>query len=183
MTTDRREQLLQATGQGDAAAFRALYDDTSAQLFGVLVRMLKRRELADEVLQDVFVSVWNKASGYRASQGRAITWMVSIARNRAVDVLRKTQRETPMEPAVAEQIPAAPDFGIDPARFADEIGRAEKLYECMGKLSPDQLQSIRLAYFEGFSHSELAERLAKPLGTVKSWVRRGMDQLKDCLSR
>ena len=131
----------------------------------------------------MFVSIWNKAGSYKSSQGRAITWMVSIARNRAVDVLRKTQRETLMEPTVAEQIPAAPHSGVDPVQFSDELTRAQRLHDCMAKLSPDQVRSIRLAYFDGFSHRELAERLAKPLGTVKSWVRRGMDQLKDCLSR
>ena len=183
MATKNREQLLLATARGDAAAFEALYDATAAQLFAVLLRMLKRQDVAEEALQDVFVNVWNKADRYRESQGKALTWMTSIARNRAVDILRRSKREVSLEPKEAEQIPADSVQGIDPEVWADETARAQRLRHCLEELTPDQQRSIRLAFFDGFSHGELAESLDTPLGTVKSWVRRGLEHLKDCLRR
>ncbi len=175
--------LLSKTAQGDRAAFRALYDATSAQLFGVALQFAKRRELAEDIAQDAYMAIWQKAAQYAPSRGTPLAWMCMIVRNRAIDRLRAQARrpqtqslddpETPgplaaAEATLANKAASAPNCAFD----MDKALRALPLV---------QRQAVLLAFVEGLTHVELAERLNAPLGTVKSWVRRGLAALKEDL--
>lgn len=161
--------------RGDQGAFRELYALTSPQLLALLIRMLRRRDLAEEVLQETFVSAWRNAPEYTASRGRVFAWLTTIARNRALDELRKTKR-------------AALDPGASLDDLPDEEGEetygdaeVRALSACLDALPDGQRRSVQLAYLDGLSHDEIAQALRAPLGTVKSWVRRGLAALKQCL--
>jgi len=175
------EELLAATARGDRRAFRQVYQLSGRWLFGIALRTVGRRELAEEVVQEAFVSIWRKAGQYRPERGEPLAWMTRIVRNRAIDRLR-AERRTPREAASLDEIPEA--WLADGAAEAAVAGHDERaLHGCLGKLKNDQRKSIVLAYYYGLTHEELAARLDAPLGTVKSWVRRGLLQLKDCLEQ
>lgn len=180
---DPLEGLLAAVARGDRGAFAELYAATSAQLFALLLRMLQRRDWAEEALQDCYVRVWQKSDSYAPQRGAPMAWLASIARYRALDLLRARRPEVP-ESAFDEERPspleraderAGPD---EQAAAREGIGRLE---DCMKGLIEEQRRSVLLAYYEGYTHSELARRFKAPLGTVKSWVRRGLLQLRDCM--
>ncbi|MDN5864663.1 MAG: sigma-70 family RNA polymerase sigma factor [Gammaproteobacteria bacterium] len=172
--------------RGEQAALQSLYSALSPQLFGLLLRILQRRDLAEEALQETFVSVWQKASEYRTSRGRVSTWVFAIGRYRALDILRRERREVNLDP---DELLAACDAaavamgdaqGAELPRSAAEYRR---LRECLDALSGDQRSCLLLAYFRGRTQEEIAARLDAPLGTVKSWVRRALASLKRCLER
>jgi RNA polymerase sigma-70 factor (ECF subfamily) len=176
--------LLAACGRKDEAAFSRLYQSTSSKLFGVAVRILRREDWAEEVLQDCYVSIWNHAGSFDAGLSAPMTWMTSIVRNRCLDWLRRPRLEV--------SLARADDDGEDPLESVpsedpgplDELARsadAKALGECLRRLEPKQRQAIMLAFYEGLSHSELASHMREPLGTVKTWVRRGLERLKGCL--
>lgn len=170
-------KLLSQTAAGDQLAFSRLYRETSAHLNALLVRILKRHDWADEALQDVYLKIWQKADQYAPDKGAPMTWLYSVARYRALDLLRMRRPEVSDEEVTAEA--AAEDPGPDlMAQTEDELGRLQR---CMDGLGDEQRRSVLLAYYEGFTHSELAQRLESPVGTVKSWVRRGLQRLRDCL--
>ena len=177
-----REQLAHAltqTGQGDRAAFRRVYDATSAKLFGVCIRILHDRQLAEDVLQDAYVSVWNRASSFDPTRASPITWLATIARNRSIDRLRsgaRSRNDRPLE-AAADAADAAP-LASDLVESGDE---ARRLNGCLGELEDRTRNAIRTAFFEGVTYEALAEREGAPLGTVKSWIRRGLLRLRACL--
>lgn len=178
---EARALLLQRCASGDSAALRTLYDGVAPQLFAVLLRILHRRDLAEEALQEVFMSVWRNASSYRPGRGSSMAWLSSIARYRALDIRRKLQGDrfsVEMTEMVEDTI-AAPD--TDLVDKADLSSGARRLEECMQTLSPQQAQAIRLAFLGGLTHEEVAVRIGSPVGTVKSWVRRGLQALKSCL--
>lgn len=176
-------QLAALLGQcalGSQAAFAELYRATAPKLFGVAVRILRREDWAEDVLQECYVSVWNHAADYAAAKSAPLTWMASIVRNRCLDWLRRPHLESGGEeydivaeawatdaPGPMEQLLAAADAGA--------------LARCLVQLDSKQRQSIALAFFHGLSHSELAAHMREPLGTVKSWVRRGLERLRSCL--
>jgi len=160
----------------DRAAFQQLYNLTSPHLFGVALRILHTRSLAEEALQDAFVQIWQKAGEYRADKAQVNTWMTSITRYRALDMLRKSARETPLEELPDSVMPEQQGAQMMAAENAD-------LELCMEELQNEQRECIALAYVDGYSHQELSDRLDTPLGTVKSWIRRGLQQLKECLQR
>ncbi|HZF31425.1 MAG TPA: sigma-70 family RNA polymerase sigma factor [Gammaproteobacteria bacterium] len=177
------EQLLHACASGDSAALKQLYRNTAAQLFGVLRRILVRDDLAQDALQDVYVSIWRNAKDYRASRGAPFTWMVSIARYRAIDIKRSRRREVqyadPIDYVPESDELADPDLSSIAGRDAD----AKRLKECIEQLTVQQRNAVCLAYMNGLTHEEVAGRLDAPLGTVKSWVRRGLESLKGCIQR
>ncbi|MGH8292530.1 MAG: sigma-70 family RNA polymerase sigma factor [Gammaproteobacteria bacterium] len=175
--------LLRACAQRQQPAFQRLYQLTSPQLFAILVRILKRRDLAEEALQDAFISVWRNAGSYTAQKGTPMTWLVSICRYRALDVLRREKREVPMENADGGDDEAQLSVLSDDPDAGELISHAEAraLQLCLEGLSESQRHSLRLAYFDGCSHEEIARALDSPIGTVKSWVRRGLQGLKRCL--
>lgn len=174
--------LLHACAQGRQAAFQELYQETSPQLFAVLVRILKRRDLAEEALQDALLSVWRNAGSYAAEKGAPMTWMVSICRYRALDMLRREKREVSLdmqredldEDGISEQETVTSEVSVSKAE-------ERALEDCMQRLNDGQRRSVRLAYVDGCTHEEIAARTGSPVGTVKSWVRRGLESLKRCL--
>ncbi len=174
------ETLLQATAKGDRTAFRTLYDRSSAKLFGVILRILKNRQKAEDVLQDVFLKVWQKAGSYDSAQGKPITWMATIARNRAIDVIRATRPEqTVDEPGDEEEIFRLTDQDAN----AVDVTDLEALRFCLGEMKDDDRNYVLLAYYEGYSREELAERFESPVGTIKTRLRRGLLALRACLER
>jgi RNA polymerase sigma-70 factor (ECF subfamily) len=180
---ERLRTLLQACARRDAAAFARLYEATSAKLFGVAVRILRREDWAEEVLQDSYVNIWSHASGYSAGLSAPMTWMTSIVRNRCLDWLRRPSPEVVLEDAEDGSNPmdAMPSGDPGPLEALSRASGARALSDCLRRLEAKQRQAIMLAFFDGLSHSELAAHLRQPLGTVKTWVRRGLMQLKECL--
>lgn len=146
------------------------------------MRMLRRRDWAEEALQDCFLKVWQKSETYAPERGAPMTWLMTIARYRALDLIRMKRPEI-SESDQDEGQPEAADTspGEDPARRAAEREGLSMLERCMEGLQPEQRDSVLLAYYEGYTHSELAKRLKAPLGTVKSWLRRGLQKLQECL--
>lgn len=173
--------LLFATGQGDRRAFARLYTLSAPTLFAVAMRLLRQRELAEEVAQEAYVSIWRKAGQYKLGRGQPMAWMVAVVRNQAIDRLRKQNRE----PDVAANIDDLAEFlpGEDRGPAAPTSALGASLRECLGRLKVTQQKAILLAYYHGLTHEELAKRLDAPLGTVKSTVRRGLLQLKECLDQ
>ncbi|HET9680054.1 MAG TPA: sigma-70 family RNA polymerase sigma factor [Gammaproteobacteria bacterium] len=171
--------LLHATAAGNRDAFHSLYQETAPQLFALLLRILHRRDLAEDVLQDAFVNVWRKAASFDASQGAVFTWLTRIVRNRAIDSIRREKRMLPVDNVEAMADAAQPP---EPAQESPlSAAESRQLAECLDRLSGSQKQSVTLAYFQGSTHEEIASHLQSPLGTVKSWIRRGLTRLKECL--
>ena len=177
---DRLAHLLARTALGDRAAFAALYEATRSKLFAVSLRIVRERALAEEALQDSFVSIWNRAGDYTPARSAATTWMAAIVRNRSLDIVRRAREEPDVDDALAALIV---DESAAPPREAQDRAAANSLRDCLAKLDPEQRQSIALAFFHGLTHSELAAHLGRPLGTVKTHVRRGLLKLRECLVR
>lgn len=174
--------LLAAAARRDAAgraAFADLYQSTSAKLFGVALRILKRRDWAEEVLQECFVKIWNHSSTYRADLSAPMTWMTSIVRNRCLDVLRRPNLEDATDDSTVWEGVESGDAG--PLEKLERATEAEAILRCLASLDDRQRTAVSIAFFDGLTHTELAEKLGEPLGTVKTWVRRGLLRLKDCL--
>lgn len=184
-------ELLAATARGDERAFERLYAATSAALFGVALRLLRRRDWAEEVLQESFVSVWRHAARFDPGKGAPMTWLIRIVRNQAIDWVRPWRADG-HERAHAvsadwfdddgEATALLPLAGLDDAERADYARRAERVAGCLQGLDARQRQSIALVFFHGLTHGELARHMHAPLGTVKGWVRRGLKSLRACLA-
>ena len=176
-----RGLLLQRCGTGDSAALRTLYDDVAPQLLAVILRILHRRDLAEEALQEVFLSIWRNAASYRPGRGSPMAWLASIARNRALDIRRSLTSEPLTDDSVAAFEETIAGDGNDPEQEAGLAMEGQRLDNCMRHLSPEQNRAIRLAFINGLSYPEIATHIQSPLGSVKSWVRRGLQALKSCL--
>lgn len=177
---EQLSDLLARCALHDQRAFATLYQFSSAKLFAVAVRITRRRDWAEEVLQEAFVNIWNHAAGYNSAKSAPMTWMTAIVRNRALDWLRKP-REVELDEEHEELMASIPDESPGPEELLRRSLEAGELAECMKTLTEEQQRSITLAFFYGLSHGELAEQMRKPLGTVKTWIRRGLDRLKGCL--
>ena len=180
----RRRQLVAAINRvvgGDRAAMRLVYSETSAKLFGVCLRILGDRSEAEDVLQDVYLTVWRKAASFDEGVASPITWLVAIARNRSIDRLRSrasARANVPIEAAAD-----VPDGSLSPIERL-EIGEDRaRLRDCLQELEERQSAAIRSAFLDGFTYEELAEKARVPLGTMKSWIRRGLLKLRTCLER
>ena len=181
-------QLLARTGLGDRAAFASLYEQTSSHLLGVVLRIHRDRAQAEDILQEVYVNVWRAAKSFDAAQSQPLTWLTSIARNRAIDSLRRTNTQPQLQTNFSN--PDEEDSDVydtvasdapGPLDLLSRASDARALSSCMEGLSPQQRQSVALAFFDGLSHAEVADSMRQPLGTVKSWVRRALLTLKGCL--
>jgi RNA polymerase sigma-70 factor, ECF subfamily len=171
--------LLSRSARHDQTAFAELYRRTSTKLFAVALRIVRRKDWAEDVLQESFVNIWHHARDYTASRSAPMTWMTSIVRNRSLDWLRRPREDTPE--AFEGMLEGTADDGPGPLARLAQRGDATRLAHCLETLDPSQRQSIALAFYHGLSHSELAQHLGAPLGTVKTWVRRGLERLKACL--
>ncbi|HTH43498.1 MAG TPA: sigma-70 family RNA polymerase sigma factor [Oxalicibacterium sp.] len=181
------EQLrlwLAAVARRDAAAFRALYDATSPKLFGFALRILIKRELAEDVLQESFVSIWNNASGYQSSLAAPMTWMTTIVRNKAFDALRRMDHAVEIDSDSFDQevMRALESDDLTPLEALQLSDDSKALARCLARLEGLHREAIALAFYHDLSHSEVAERMKQPIGTIKTWVRRGLMRLKSCLS-
>jgi RNA polymerase sigma-70 factor (ECF subfamily) len=176
---EQLDALLKACAEGRQSAFEQLYAATSAQLFGVLRRILRTDALAEEAMQETYIKVWNHAHKYEYSKSAPRTWLVSIARNHAIDILRKRQSREDVELNLDHSImDVMAEHGQSVAR-QHEI--SQLLDICLQQLSASARECVVRAYCEGFSQEELSERLQRPIGTIKSWIRRSLISLKDCL--
>jgi RNA polymerase sigma-70 factor (ECF subfamily) len=170
--------VLLRTGAEDRAAFSELYALTNAKLFGITLRICGERQAAEDVLHDVYITIWKRAGGWEPGRASPISWLATIARNRAIDWRRAhgVRRTSPIDdaPDIID-----PGEGAEHAMIADEDTQA--LLDCLDALEKPQRDAIRTAFFDGVTYAELAIKRAVPLGTMKSWVRRGLARLKDCL--
>lgn len=178
-TRDPLIALLANTSLGDRHAFEQLYLATSAKLLGFAMRILLRRDLAEEALQDAFVKIWHSADTYQADKASVMTWMTTIVRNRCLDLLRALPREQVLAEDQSFDDWASDDLG--PMEVAATKSDTKALMRCMQVLAPLQRQAFALSYFQGLAHEQLAIQLAQPLGTVKAWLRRGLQSLKNCM--
>ena len=185
-------QLLSRSALGDRAAFKQVYDQTSGHLFAVLLRIQRDRNLAEDLLQEVYVSAWKAAGNFDVLRAQPLTWLTHIARNKAIDSLRRAQAQPRLESVHHDSDDDDDRPGLDqrlvdespgPAALLERASNARQLGQCMEGLSAQQRQSVALAFFDGLSHAEVAAQLRQPLGTVKSWVRRALATLKGCLER
>jgi RNA polymerase sigma factor (sigma-70 family) len=175
---DALDQAMQAVARGDRSALRRLYDAEAPTMLGVATRLLRRRALAEEAVQDAFIRIWHAASSFNPERGNARTWMYSIVRNRALSLLRGESRMELREEPVDEDVA---DTSDDPETLVARLSDGKALKGCLQGLSPKYRQAIVLAFVHGLTHAEVAGRLALPLGTIKSWIRRGLANLRECL--
>jgi RNA polymerase sigma-70 factor (ECF subfamily) len=172
------DRLVADVAAGDRDAFEQLYRATSARLYGICARVLSDRTEAEDVLQEAFVTIWHRAVQYDADRAGALAWLCTIARNKAIDRLRA---RPPLARAPLELVESIPDPGTAPERAAEAATDRSRLERCLGQLDARRRSLIRTAFFDGATYDELAARIGAPLGSVKSWIRRGLMQLKTCL--
>lgn len=177
-TSDVLSSLMARIAAGEREALRQLYDATSAKLFGVCLRILSDREESEDVLQDVYVTIWRRADRFDSTRASVMTWVSTIARNRAIDRLRA---RGPM--AYADQVDdlEIADGSVGAEALLEAADDSNRLHHCLGELDERTEKVIRTAFFEGVTYEALARRMDAPLGTVKSWIRRGLAKLKGCL--
>ena len=176
---DDLDTALAACAKGDRNALRLIFDREAGRLIAVAERIVRRRELAEEVVQDAFIRIWTHAHQYKADRGSARGWLYAIVRNRALNLLRDGKREHTVEEVEA----------LRESEQADEVmaawhrlDRSSRLYDCLGGLDESKRSGILMAYIGGYSHGEIAGRLRIPLGTTKSWIRRGLAALRECMA-
>ncbi len=172
-------EAIEKVARGDRDALRTVVDRTSAKLMGICFRILKDRDEAEDVLQEVYVSVWMRAGTFDASRASPITWLAIVARNRAIDRFRS--RSARAAPAPLEDAQQIADDRADGFEQAAEREEASRIHHCLSTLDGPAREMIRAAFFDGLSYPQLAARAAVPLGTMKSWIRRGLQRLRSCL--
>jgi RNA polymerase sigma-70 factor (ECF subfamily) len=177
---DPYTELLVLCAQGDEKAFSRLYQVSSPKLYSVCFNLLKTRQAAEEVLQEGYIKIWHKAGTFDPRRASAMTWMTTVVRNRALDVLR-SKKSRPQEVDMEYE---GLEFASNDLSPSDDTGiswSARRVAKCMDELQEKQRESILMAYYYGNTHEEIAKKLAAPLGTVKAWVRRGIERLRKCL--
>ena len=181
----RLAALMAKTALGDEAAFAELYKQTSAHLYGIAVRILRDGAAAEEILQEAFVSVWHHAGSYEAARSHPSTWLAAIVRNRCLDQLRRRELDTVTLTADDDDGRefVLPSTDPTPVEMLLAGAEAQSVRDCVDQLDAGPKQAIALAFYQGLSHAELARHMRQPLGTIKSWLRRGLERLKGCLDR
>ena len=180
MDRDEIEDLIARVALKDRAAFEMLYDRVSAKLFGVSLRVLNKRAAAEDAMQDTFVKIWNNADRYRSNGLSPMTWLITIARNTAIDRVRarKKGHQDIDSPGIELIAP-----GPSPEQYAVASSEAAKLSHCLDTLEADRGAAIRGAYLDGESYADLADRFKVPLNTMRTWLRRGLIALRQCMSQ
>lgn len=177
--SDELGRLLSRCGLGDQTAFAALYDATSAKLYGVALRILRREAWAEEALQEAYVKIWRHAESYNPARGRPMTWMINVVRNQALDLLRRADyraQEEEWNPDKDQRVSTE-----NPAVLAETSQEMQRVLGCLGLLGEEQRDCILLSYYRGLTPTEVADRLQRPVGTVKTWIRRGLIKVRECL--
>jgi len=178
LTTPELIWLLAAVAKGDQAAFERLYEATRAKLYGVVLRILRRADLADEVIQEAYLKVWNSAGQFDPALASPITWMLAIARNRAIDLVRrKSEASIEEEPKAMDVAAESPD----PLAAREMSEELKRLLACMGQLDEERRRVVLLAYYSGWSRDKLAAEFEKPVNTIKTWLRRALIDIRECL--
>jgi len=172
------EAALLACAAGDKSALRRIYDAESARMIGVAQRLLKRRALAEEAVQDAFVLIWRHAARFDPQRGAGLTWIYAILRNRSLSILRDEKRTETSDAPVAEEAASEED---DPETVMSKLSDAKALHACLETLPPQRRGLVLLAFVQGLTHGEIAGRMKQPIGTVKSSIRRALMSLKECL--
>jgi RNA polymerase sigma-70 factor (ECF subfamily) len=177
LTTVELVWLMAAVARGDQDAFERLYRATKAKLYGVVLRILRRTDLADEVIQETYLKIWKSAGQFDPRAASPITWMVAIARNRAIDLVRR-KTETSIEEDAAEEVAAETAHPLAKRESREEL---ERLLACMEKLDEERRQLVLLAYHRGWSRDQLAAKFNRPVNTIKTWLRRALFDVRECL--
>ena len=189
MTIDHHDAqliaLLDRIAHQDDTALKALYDQCASKLYGLALRVVTRRELAEDVLQEAFLTVWRSAADYRASLSPPMAWLGLIVRSRGLDMLRRRAADRShltqeLDETLSDTLEGDAPNPMDTAQASEP---AWALHQCLGKVENKQREVVSLAYVRDLSHSELAQQHSLPLGTVKTWIRRGLDQLRLCMAR
>ncbi|MFM9880221.1 MAG: sigma-70 family RNA polymerase sigma factor [Burkholderiaceae bacterium] len=170
------EAALEACARGERFALRSLYEREARWLLGVALRIVRNREVAQEVLQESFLLIWQRAGTYQRSLGSGRGWMYTVVRHKALDEVRRTERLVPMDDDALALLQAP-----DTAEMLPGLGDAQSLHRCMDTLDAHKRECLVYAFVEGYTHEQIAQRLATPLGTVKSWIRRSLLALKECM--
>jgi RNA polymerase sigma factor (sigma-70 family) len=173
------ESALRRCAAGDRAALRVIYDREAGRMMGVALRLLRRPALAEEVVHDAFVQIWTGAPSFDPSRGGARTWIYAVLRHRALNVLRGEVRTELFEDLAPTELVGTED---DPDAAIARLSEASALRRCLDQLQPPRRHAVVLAYMHGLSHGELATRMGVPLGTVKSWLRRSLRALRECMA-
>lgn len=184
-TDDPLPPLLDRIARRDSTALKALYELTRSRLYGVALRVLGRHEWAEDALQEAYLQVWRSAADYRASLSPPMAWLGMIVRSRALDQLRRRKADGEhLQDEIDEHLAdTLAGDSPNPQDLSLASQQAWALHQCLGRLDNRQRQAVSLAYLRDLSHSELAQQLGEPLGTVKSWIRRGLDHLRTCMAR
>lgn len=177
-TKEQIEAFLDGAATGDRVAFAALYQNTSAKLFGVVLRILKSEAETEEAVQEIYVKIWNNADRYRAGGYSPMTWLITIARNHAIDRLRSRRASG----AGMDEAEAIADAAPGPEALAVASSDRARIVDCFGRLPLDRAEAVRRAYLEGETYAELAARFEVPINTMRTWLRRSLIKLKECLS-
>jgi RNA polymerase sigma-70 factor (ECF subfamily) len=178
MTAADIETLISRMALGDRAAFSQLYTATSAKLFGITLRVLDNRAEAEDALQEIYVKLWHNAGRYQSNGLSPMTWLITIARNHAIDRLRARRTATTDIDEAAELA----DLSPGPEALLIAAGERSRLTDCLATLDPDRAEAVRRAYMFGDSYADLATRYGVPLNTVRTWLRRSLLKLRECLS-
>jgi RNA polymerase sigma-70 factor, ECF subfamily len=173
-------RLLAAVAKSDMAAFERLYGATRAKLYGVLLRILGRPELAEEVMQETYLKVWKMAGQFDSNIASPITWMVAMARNRAIDIVRKRGEVSIEDEPGALNVAAETPAPLARREMTEELKR---LLACLGKLDPEKQRIVLLAYYSGWSRDKLSQKLDIPVNTIKTWLRRSLIEIRECMVR
>lgn len=183
MSTDELTELLARCALRDEKALETLYARAAPRLYALAIGVVKRREWAEEILQDAFVKIWTHADRYEPAKSNAMTWMSTIVRNRALDKLREVARNPLLQERKLDDVVDTPLLSAEltPSDYTLMSQDMRALLDCLGTLDGEQKEAILMSYYHGYSHQELSARLTKPLGTVKGWIRRGLERLRTCL--
>ncbi len=169
-----------ASPHRDQSAFKQLYESTSPRLFSLALGLLKNKGLAEEILQESFFKIWSSADSYNQGKGKAITWMATVTRNKALDKLRSLKARPQETETVYEGVEFAA-AGLEPDSLTTVDQGLKQLMKCLDDLQAEQKECILMSYYHGYTHQELAKKMDKPLGTVKAWIRRGLEKIRVCL--
>lgn len=183
-TREEIEALIAHTAIGDRAAFERLYDLTSSKLFGICLRVLNSRPESEDALQEIYVKVWRNASRYQAGGYSPMTWLITVARNHAIDRLRARKSAAGVgQGGGLDEAELIPDAGPGPEALAIASSERGRLMGCLDELPEDRSQAVQLAYLHGETYADLAARYDVPLNTMRTWLRRSLQKLKECLLR